>query len=653
MRTLRSLLLKTGLVAFVTLAACASLPQTPLAPSGKVSFSATPQPQRQPVLRVAIFDDVTTTNVWSLFSEEGANYWNYATQSEYWPRLYRLSPFTQEIEPLVAQGEATPMVCESLLCTATITILPGLTWTDGSPLTAQDVAFTANTVLQFQLGLAWGEAYNPDFLDRVEALDDRRIQYFFKDPPNVGTWQYGVLLGLIVNQAYWEPRIEEASLLLPDEELRQSLLELQLQSQEMAAQVESLNLSLNSMAPSSQTYQSTTSQAKHIQEDLNSVNNQLAKIRNEYEQQLADARRALFELGNTREPTLGPWKFESRISGELTNSVELGTPSGDPWFDSVQYVKVVDETSAVAMMMADEIDVILAPSGISPQSVVRLNAVPEITISRNNSRKARFLAFNQANPYLADVTLRQAIACLLAPQELVEQLNGEAAALTRYTLSGIWEEADGALPCQGETRETRLEHAIRLLKAAGYTWEIEPATTAAPVGLKAPNGSALPAFNLLAPAAEYDSLRALTATFIAQQAQLLGITLKVQLSEMDAVLYSVYGSGNYDMALLGWQLSSYPAYMCKWFSPSEENPFSYQGSQLKSVCEAWGQTTNMRQARAFASEVQAILMTDLPLLPLYVEYQYDAYRNIQYPFKVVTGGLAGLYGAPALAIPIP
>ena len=653
MRTLRSLLLTTSLVASITLAACSSSPRTPLTPPGNASLSATLQPQRQPVLRVAIFGDVTTTNVWSLFDDEGANYWNYAAQSDYWPRLYRLSPFSQDIEPVVAQGEATPVVCESLVCSATISILPDLTWTDGTPLTAQDVAFTTNTALRFQLGLVWGEAYNSEILDRVEALDDKRIQYFFMKPPSIATWQYGVLQGPIVNQAYWEPRIVEANLLLPDEEQTQTLQELQKQSHEMTAQVESLGLSLNTMAPSSQTYQNTASQATRIQEDLNSVNNRLAKIRNEYELQMADARQTLFALGNASEPTFGPWKFESRISGALKNSVVLGTPFGDPWFDSVQYVKVADETSAVELILADEIDVILAPSGLSPQSVMRLNANPEVTISGNNSRKARFLAFNQANPYLAEATLRKAIACLLAPQELVEHLNGEAAALTGFTLSGIWQEAGATLPCQGETSETRLERATQLLKDAGYSWEVEPAPAVGPVGLKAPDGSALPVFNLLAPAAEYDSLRASTAGYIAQQVQLLGINVNVQLSEMDAVLYAVYGSGKYDMALLGWQLSSYPAYMCGWFIPSGENPFSYRGSRLTSECEAWGQTTNMGQARAYASEAQSILMADLPILPLYVEIQYDAYRNIRYPFMAVTGGLAELYGAPALAIPVP
>jgi peptide/nickel transport system substrate-binding protein len=653
MRILRSLLLTTSLIASIALAACTNTPHAQNPIPGNVQLTVTPQPQRQPVLRVATFGDVTTTNVWSLFDDVGANYWNYATQSDYWPRLYQLSPFTQDIEPGVAQGEISAMVCESTVCTATIKLLPDLTWTDGTPLTAHDVAFTANTALRFRLGLAWGEAYNSDFLDRVEALDDSRIQYFFKEPPGVATWQYGVLQGPIVNQAYWEPRIVEASLLLPDEEQWQLLQELQQQSQDMSAQVESLGLSLNTMAPSSQIYQNTASQATRIQEDLNSVNNRLAKIRNEYELQMADARQALFALGNASEPTLGPWKFESRISGVLKNSVELGTPFGNPWFDNVQYIKVADETSAVELILADEIDVILTPSGLSPQSVMRLNAIPEVSISRNSSRKARFLAFNQANPYLADVALRKAIACLLAPEELIKHLNGEAAALTGFTLEGSWHESAATLPCQGESSETRLAKAIQLLKAAGYTWEQEPGPAAGPIGLKTPDGSMLPAFNLLAPATEYDSLRASTAVFIAQQAQLLGINVKVQLSEMDAVLYAVYGSRDYDMALLGWQLSSYPDYMCDWFIPAGENLFAYGGSRLANECEAWGQTTNIGQAHAHASEVQSILMADLPLVPLYAEIHYDAYRNIRYPFNEITDGLAGLYGGPDLAIPIP
>ena len=275
----------------------------------------------------------------------------------------------------------------------------------------------------------------------------------------------------------------------------------------------------------------------------------------------------------------------------------------------------------------------------------------EISLSRNMTRSARFLAFNHANPYLADPALHQALACMIDQETLAEELGEDVVPLPGFVLDDFWRSEEISLPCAGETGDARLEQAVKVLKAAGYSWSNEPASNVDGRELKDPNGNVLPGFTVLTP--EHDPLRAEAAIYIAQQAEILGLTLEVQISNSDDLLYAVYGSGDYDMALLGWRLSAYPAYLCEWFMPSEQNPFSYNGSRLKSACEAWGQTSDLEQAKAHVSEIQSILMGDLPLIPIYAEVRYDAYRNIRYPFDNVVDGLSGLYGAPALAIPIP
>ena len=58
-------------------------------------------------------------------------------------------------------------------------------------------------------------------------------------------------------------------------------------------------------------------------------------------------------------------------------------------------------------------------------------------------------------------------------------------------------------------------------------------------------------------------------------------------------------------------------------------------------------------ARAALSEIQSILMQDLPLIPLYRVVEFELVRNASWPWDQLTGGLSGLYGAPELAIPAP
>jgi len=660
MRFLRSLL---TLAAF-TLAACVATPEplpTPVPTNTSVPPTSTPLPQRAPLLRVAVLGEATTTNVWVLFDESGADYWNYATQAGYWPSLYHLAPppldpsarSGRRFEPATAEGEPSPLDCDATTCTARVTLQPNLTWTDGSPFTADDVAFTINTVLQFRLGLNWQAAYNPEVLDHVEALNEATVVYYFKVKPSVTDWQYGALLGPIVNQAYWQPRIVKAVNLLPEDTLLQSIRELEGELADLQTRVNDLNLSLNTMAPASTVYQETSKQAMHFQEELNSIANKIDKNRTEYETKLAEARASLFSLANANEPTLGPWRFESRIEGNFENQASLGTPFGDPWFDSVRYITYPNELAAVRALLNDEVDLILTPEGLSPNAVPLLENNSEISLSRNVTRSARFLAFNHANPYLADPALHQALACIIDQQTLAEELGEEVAPLPGFVLDDFWQPEETALPCAGETGETRLEQAVKVLKTAGYSWSEEPAPDAAGKGLTAPDGTLLPRITLLSPTHAVDTLRAEAAVYFAKQAGILGLSLDVQLSGADELLYAVYGSGDYDLALLGWRLSAIPAYLCEWFIPAEQNPFSYNGSRMKLACEAWEQTGDLEQAKTRVSEIQSILMQDLPLIPLYAGVRYDAYRNVRYPFDNMVDGLSGLYGAPALAIPIP
>lgn len=644
------------LAAFV-LAAClspamASAPQ-PEPTAAPLPPTPTPLPQRAPLLRIAVLGDVTTTNVWALFDEPGADYWNHAPQAAYWPRLYTLAPPSLDIEPAAAKSAPPTPACDSPPCAATITLRPGLAWTDGSPLTASDVAFTVNTALQFRLGGHWRSAYHPDVLERAEASSETAVRFYFKRQPTVAEWQYGALSGPILNQAYWQPRIAQAASLLPDETLLPAILELDAQSAEMQAQVEALNLSLNEMAPDSQAYQQTVKRASDIQQELNSVNHQRDKAREKYEAQLASARAALYVLPNAMEPTLGAWKFASRIAGAFENTANFGTVYGDPWFEKARYSVYPSEGQAVEALRNDEVDLILTPDGLSPELVPQLAGDPAITVSRNSSRSARFLAFNQANPYLAEPTLRRALACMLDSRSLAETLEGQAFPLTGFSLDDFWRADDLSLPCAGLSAQARLAEAVRLLKSAGYAWEKEPAPGVGGKALTAPDGSVLPALSLLAPASAEDALRAQAADYIAGQAGLLGLDLDVHPADLDTILYAVYASGSYDLAVLGWRLSIYPAYLCNWFTTPRQNPFTYNGSRLRPACEAWGGTGDLEQARARAVEVQSILMEELPLIPLYVEARYDAYRNLRYPFTSAVDGLGGLYGAPAIAIPNP
>ncbi len=156
---MRPLPFSLALAAFLLTACATATPEpllTALPTNTPVPLTSTPAPQRAPLLRIAILGETTTTNVWALFDEAGANYWNTATQAAYWPSLYHLAPPSLDFQPATAQGEPSPVTCDATTCTATVTLQSNLTWTNGTPLTADDVAFTVNTALAIPVGFELG-----------------------------------------------------------------------------------------------------------------------------------------------------------------------------------------------------------------------------------------------------------------------------------------------------------------------------------------------------------------------------------------------------------------------------------------------------------------------------------------------------------------
>src|SRR5258706_10262249 len=128
------------------LASCA--PQPVAVPTSTPSPTVVPV-THAPEIRFALIGQPRDVNVWELFDESGASYADYALRSEYWPRLYHLSPPGFDFQPLAADAMPSTVMQDGELYSATVKLRTDLKWTNGTPFTAEDVAFTANTALAF------------------------------------------------------------------------------------------------------------------------------------------------------------------------------------------------------------------------------------------------------------------------------------------------------------------------------------------------------------------------------------------------------------------------------------------------------------------------------------------------------------------------
>ncbi|MBI5840567.1 MAG: ABC transporter substrate-binding protein [Chloroflexi bacterium] len=613
-------------------------PQTATAPT---SSSAPVELPHAPEIRFALVGEPTDVNVWAMFDEQGASYANYALRNEYWPRLYTLAPPDLVFTPRAASGEPAPVIQEDDFFTSTVTLRSDLKWTDGSPFTAEDVAFAVNAALQFELGFDWKAHYSPDYLARAEAVDAATVKFYFNQRPNVGIWQYGALQGPILQKAYWEPKVTDSAALLPDDALRASIADASARIAHFQPIVDSLTAEYYSLQSQGKYSRELETDIKRNQGDLDNANNDLAKFLAEYADKVTTAHQSLYALDDQDEPTLGVWMPAGKEGDKWVNEANPDFPFEKPNFDRIAYSVFEDENAAFAAFHNGEADVILSMKGVSNDLV---------DVKPNPTSSLRFLVFNPAHPELADPALRRAAACMMDQTELTYQfLEQKAAQLWGVVSSDPWQNREAIFGCSGMDRTLRVQNAVENLKQAGYEWEQEPTSTQAGRGLLLPGGVPFPSIALLVPPEDVDPLRASAALYVEAQFQYLGIPITKQTVSTGDIRYAVYSNGDYDMVILGWRLGLYPGYLCEWFGA--QGQFDYNESRIRSECEALGVESDLEAARLHVHEIQSILAEDLPFIPLYAGLTYDAYRDVRYPFENVPGGLSGLYGAPSLAIP--
>jgi ABC-type transport system substrate-binding protein len=634
---------------FLALLLASCKPQPDSAPISIATPTKLPSPVHASEIRFALIGNplASHVNVWQLFDREasGATYADYAMRAGYWPRLYRLVPQDSSFQPYAAEGQPSEVTQDGDKYSAVIKLRTNLKWTDGSSFTAEDVVFTANTALSFELGYDWGTYYPREVLDHAESVDSSTVKFIFKQKPNVGVWQYGILQAPILQKAFWETTVKDADNLLPNTALRAQIDEARTNLKTAQSNLADLNAQVISLKVNGKQNRETESDYARMQGEVIYLQSVLDKLLEGYASQVKSAREALYAGNDEKEPTLGAWMPDVKKDAVWVNKANPDFPFGTLNFERSTYRFFEDENSALTAFQNGEVDFILSLDGIA-------GADPDAKY--NSSYSARFLVLNPLNGYLADPAFRSALACMIDRNMLAtDVLQNKAAPLDSFVLSSQWHDLNLKDACAGMDKSARVDYAVKLLKGAGYSWIQEPGSGSAGQKLLMSNGEAFPKVTLLAPSRDADALRYTASKYIAEQAQYLGVPVAVHEVSLNDVVYAVYSSQKYDMALMGWRLSEYPAYLCEWFGG--KNPLLYNSTRLKSTCDTLETESNLNTARQAVSQIEAALMSELPFIPLFTVMQADVYRNLSYPVPAgnIINGWSGLYGAPSYALPAP
>jgi peptide/nickel transport system substrate-binding protein len=155
------------------------------------------------VYRVGVLEGVTTDNFWSFYGES-PSVWDAYILGPTKPALYTLDPGTGLPRPEVATSEVTPTLDQDGW-RVRVELDQRMHWSDGQPITADDVAFTFETVRRLGLGGAWAASY-PAEVESVHADSPTELRIEFTERPDIGVWPNAVGLAPIMPAHAWRPQ---------------------------------------------------------------------------------------------------------------------------------------------------------------------------------------------------------------------------------------------------------------------------------------------------------------------------------------------------------------------------------------------------------------------------------------------------------------
>ncbi len=142
------------------------------------------------MLKVGLLEEPKTLNIWL-----ASDAWSRKVLGQIYQPLYVREPKELKLIPWLAESE--PAYDPDTLCYTVK--LREVRWSDGTPLTSEDVAFTGNFIKEFKV-----PRYHSKwrFIKRIETPDPRTVKFYLKEPRAIFLGR--TLTTPIVQKRQWE-----------------------------------------------------------------------------------------------------------------------------------------------------------------------------------------------------------------------------------------------------------------------------------------------------------------------------------------------------------------------------------------------------------------------------------------------------------------
>ena len=602
------------------------------------------------VYRLALFSDPATDNPWAALDTEADIWTSYVIPGQ--GSLYTYQGPTYTLVPLLAEDAEPPLpAADGDGFAVTVSLRSGVTWSDGSPMTARDMEFTFDTLVKYDgLGGSFPSVWplarsdDPDTEDdessqgvsAVEALDDATVRIAFNFDPGLAVWPFSVGLAPIFQEAHWKWVVDES--------------------------------------PDAETFYSVPGMGSPNGSSFNTVEREGGAFwRNEAVSDYWDtgSRFKVFESGAVEyTPAPGDTEGGTPAPGDAAETWG-GEPDGDvladyvegPYVSEMLYSVYTDQNAAVLALTEGEVDFMLNPLGLQSGLRNKVLAAPGLDVAVNEENGFRYLAFNTRKFPMSELSFRKALTCRIDKEFMADSvLGGSAIPVDSLVPPGqaFWHNPGIAAPCAGLSERERLESAVAALREAGWTWGTEPAwdeenrdVIPKGDGLRGPDGDEVPPLTLLAPGPGYDPMRATYSLFIEEWADDLGIPVSAEPTGFSVITDKVFTGDalGWDMYILGWSVTPFPDHVFKFFVSSADsaeggfNTPGYSNPDFDALAEQFQSVKTLEEARDLVHRGDEIIARDLPYATLFTTPVIEAYSNrLGFPFTTVLDGLQAFGG---------
>jgi ABC-type transport system substrate-binding protein len=599
---------------------------------GKVA--AAPPQQGEVVYNVGVFEDVTSANFFAANGPDNTVWNSYMLPQRL--AMFGLSEvFFTFVPAIAAVAQPDPLVQEGDMWVTNVPMRQDITWSDGEPFTAEDVAFTANAVIE--LGLIsgnWSTWYDGDFLDHVEAADDYTVRYVYHTKPGLARHEYGTLQAPILAEHYWAPIVEAS--LEPVRALGENPSEDELLTAQQAAQDE-LFAHVPDGEPLAGAFVFSRWEPGAFFDN--------------------EANQNFYASGDTVQ------LFENGAYQD--DEFTVGTPEGEPvtvmeqgpHVQAVVYTIYGTQDAAMLALRNGEVDFVLNSLGLQRGLADQVRADPNLTVIENQTNGFRYMSFNNRRRPMNDCAFRQAVSVLI-DKEFVTEVILQGAAFPLYTFvpegNAAWYTDDVPKLGQGLSREQRVNYATAILEQAGYTWEgdVKPTYNAdddAVVtggSLVMPDGTPVPPLTLIAPNAGYDPLRSTFAIWIETWLNEFGIPVTAELAGFNTLIPRIFTEQDFDMYILGWSLSIFPDFLNDFFSEEQavtdgNNAGGYISPEFEELSQNILTCPTFEECKTYSDQIQQLLATEAPYVVLFDTGIIEAFRSaaVEFPYTEQLSGL--------------